>query len=194
MKLRRRRYIVNAGFQWKFVLGFVTASLMASVISTVLFNLFSITRLEELQWSVHISEQSTGEMLTPLFLYFNLFNIIFVSVLFVITGVWMMKKVKGPLYHIIQYLKRIKEQDFSTHLHLRQKDELWDVVIALRNMHDKIKKRFSRFKAEYEKISKALVEFEIAHARGIPAKKKEKTVIDMLRKLQKEMSKGSVQT
>lgn len=194
MKLRRRRYIVNAGFQWKFVLGFVTASLMGSVISTVLFNLFSLTRLEELQWSVHISEQSTGEVLTPLFLYFNLFNTIFVSVLFVITGVWMMKKVKGHLYHIIQYLKRIKEQDFSTHIHLRQKDELWDVVIVLRNMHDKMKKRFSRFKSEYERISKALVEFEISHARGIPAKKKEKMVIDMLRKLQKEMSKGSAQT
>ncbi len=194
MRFRRRRYIINAGFQWRFSLGFVVASLIGSLVSTVLFNLFSMKKLEELQWSMQISAQSTGEILKPLFIYLNLFNTIFVSVLIVITGAWMMRKVNGPIYHIIKDLKRIKEGDFSTFISLRKKDEFKDVAIALNDMHDKMKRRFSEFRAEYEEISKALVELEIAHAGGIPVKEKGERVIDMIQKLEKEILKSPIRT
>lgn len=187
MRFRRRKYIVDVGFQWRFVLGFVAVSLIGSVVSAVLFNLFSMKGLEELQWSVHISAQSTGEVLKPLFIYFNLLSFVFVLVLLLITGVWMMRKVNGPLYHIIRDLEKVKGGDFSSMMSVRQGDEFQDLVKALNEMQGQIRDRFRRFREGYEEVSKALVELEITHAKGAPTKQIGENLLAKVRTLQKQL-------
>jgi methyl-accepting chemotaxis protein len=187
VKYRRRRYIVSSGFQWRFVLGFVAVALMGSVVATALFNSFALKRLEELRWSASVAVQSTGEVLKPLFICANLFSLLFVAVLLVITGVLMMRKVHGPLYRIAQDLKIIGEGNLSSAIILRKRDEFRDVAVALNEMLETLRVRFGELRERYEEISQQLRELEMAQARGVPTEHQREKVIAMIQSLQKQI-------
>jgi len=193
VKYRRRRYIVSPGFQWRFVLGFVLVALTGSAVATALFNLFALRRLEVLRWSAFVPVQSTGEVLKPLFIYVNLFSLLFVAVLLVITGALMMRKVSGPIYRIAEELKMIGEGNLSSEIILRKRDEFRDVAIALNEMLEKLRVRFSELKERYEEISQQLLELEITQARGIPTDHQREKVIGMIQELQKQISTTSLE-
>ncbi len=183
MKYRRRRYIVDTGFQGRFLLGFVAVALAGSIAATVFFIFSANQRLEKLQWSAFVTARSTVEVLEPLFIYVNLVAVVFVSVLLVVTWIWMMRKINGPLNGIVKNLKRVKEGDFSAAIILRRRDEFKDVAAGLNEMLDKTRERFSGFKAGYEEISQALADLEMAVAKGTAVKGKEARIIEMIRKL-----------
>jgi methyl-accepting chemotaxis protein len=187
MKYRRRRYIVSSGFQWRFVLGFVAVALMGSAVATVFFNLFALRRLEELRWSASVAAQSTGEVLKPLFIYANLFSLLFVAVLLVITGILMMRRVNGPLYRIAEDLKMIGEGNLSSTIILRKRDEFRDVAVALNEMLEKLRVGFSELREKYEEISQHLLELEMAQARGIPTEHQRENIIAMVQELQEQI-------
>ncbi len=187
MKIRRRRYIVDLRFQWRFVIGFLTAALVGSVAATVIFNFFANKRLEEIRWSVFLNAKSTGEVLKPIFIYVNLFSFVFMSVLLLITMAWMMNKMRGPIYRIIKGLKLIRDGDFSDEIILRRKDEFKETASALNEMQNKMKERFSEFKLRYEEISQALIELEVAHAKGVSINDKSKEIIAMIKKLRQKI-------
>ena len=187
MKYRRRRYIVSSGFQWRFVFGFVAVALVGSAAATALFNVVALRRIEELRWSAFVSVQSTGEVLKPLFIYVNIFSLVFVAVLLVITGALMMRKVNGPIYRITKDLKLIGQGNFSSDIILRQRDEFRDVAESLNEMLARLRGRFCQSKAGYEKISKELLELESIQARGNSLDYKTEKIIDMIRELQEQI-------
>jgi len=174
-------------------LGFVLVALTGSAVATALFNLFALRRLEVLRWSAFVPVQSTGEVLKPLFIYVNLFSLLFVAVLLVITGALMMRKVSGPIYRIAEELKMIGEGNLSSEIILRKRDEFRDVAIALNEMLEKLRVRFSELKERYEEISQQLLELEITQARGIPTDHQREKVIGMIQELQKQISTTSLE-
>ncbi len=184
MKYRRRKYVVRAGFQWRFVLNFIIVAIVGNLTATVLFNFFAIKKLEEFRWSVHLSEQATGEVLTSLFLYIIFFSLIFVSVLLVIIGAWMRKKMDGPIYRITEDLRQIKEGNAFIPISLRHKDEFRDVAVAINDMVYRIRERFSELRAGYNEVSQALDELKDAHAKGLPVEKIEDRIIVKIQMLQ----------
>ena len=187
MEFKRRRYILNREFQWRFILAFIAISLTASVVSAALFNLFAMNRLEELRWYVHISANTTGEVLRPLLFSFNLFNFIFISVLLILMSRWMMNRIEGPLYRIMTDINRIGEGDLSSPIISRQKDEFQDVTIVLNNMMDSIKEKFIEFSTQYEEVSKGLRNLEIIQAKGMPLKKEAEEIISRKKKIKNEI-------
>ncbi len=150
---KRRKYIVHPKFQLRFALGFIIAALIVCISSTVLFNYFAVIKLKHLQWSVHVSANSTGEVLKQLFLYIILFNFIFVSILFAITGFRMLKKIDGPINRLIKCLEFIKNGDLSKTINLRQEDVFNNIAGDLDDMREQIKNRFIDSKIQYELIS-----------------------------------------
>jgi methyl-accepting chemotaxis protein len=168
-------------------LGFVAVALTGSAVATALFNLFALRRLEELRWSASVPVQSTGEVLKPLFIYVNLFNLLFVAVLLVITGALMLRKVNGPLYRIAEDLKMIGEGNLSSAIILRKRDEFRDVAVALNEMLERLRVRFSELREGYEEISQQLLELEMAQARGIPTEDQRERVIGMIQELQEQI-------
>jgi methyl-accepting chemotaxis protein len=168
-------------------LGFVAVALTGNAVATVLFNLIALRRLEVLRWSAFVPVQSTGEVLKPLFIYVNLFSLIFVAVLLVITGALMLRKVNGPLYRIAEDLKMIGEGNLSSAIILRKRDEFRDVAVALNEMLEGLRVRFSELRERYEEISQQLLELEMAQARGIPTEHQRQKVIDMIQELQKQI-------
>jgi methyl-accepting chemotaxis protein len=132
-------------------------------------------------------------VLKPLFIYANLFSILFVAVLLVITGVLMMRKVNGPLYRIAEDLKMIGEGNLSSAIILRKRDEFRDVAVALNEMLDTLRVRFGELREKYGEISQQLLELEMAQARGIPTEHQREKVIVMIEELQKQMRTTSVE-
>ena len=105
----------------------------------------------------------------------------------------MLRKVNGPIYRIMQDLKTIGEGNFSSAIILRQKDEFKDVAIALNEMLDGTRERFSEFRARHEEISQALVELEIDHAKGNPVDARADKIIAMIQDLQRKISTASLE-
>jgi methyl-accepting chemotaxis protein len=186
MKLKRRKYIVDKAFQWKFVLGFIVVSLIGNGVSTSLFILFARKKLEELQWSIHVTAQTTGEIIQPLFFKFNLMNFAFVLVLLLIISVWMLRKMNGPLYRITKDLKSIEEGDLSFSITLRRKDEFKYVAEALNGMLSTFRDKFTEFKNRYKDISKNLLELDISHANGANIEQMTRELIRVSEKLRDE--------
>ena len=144
MGLRRKKIILDTGFQWRFVICFILVALLGSVAATLFFNIFAMEILEELQWSIHLKAPSTADVLRPLFLDIILFNVIFLLILLVITGVWMLRRMRGPIYRITQNLRLIEAGNRSSTIVLRRRDEFKDVAEALNEMVNKTRERFTR--------------------------------------------------
>ena len=160
MKYRRWTYITNAGLQMKVTLIFVAISLLGSMVSTFAFNFFALRKFETLMWSSHISVKDTGELIRPLFIYINVANFIFVSLMLIVGIVWMMKIKSGPIYRMDRDIKKISEGDLSVNITLRQKDEFQDVAAELNDMTVNIRDRFGLIIDKYADISRALSELK----------------------------------
>lgn len=169
MKFRRRRYIVNAGLQMRFTLLFVLVSLLGSIVAIAAFNFLALRKLEAIMWSTHISLKTTGELINPIFMYVNIISFLFVTIMLIITGIWMIRKTSGPLYRISKDIIKVANGDLSTSITLRQKDEFKDIVYELNIMVKNIREKFNIISEKYMSISKSIGELkkEISNAESI---------------------------
>jgi methyl-accepting chemotaxis protein len=87
----------------------------------------------------------------------------------------------------MQDLKTIGGGNFSSAIILRKKDEFKDVAVALNEMLDGTRERFSEFRAKHEEISQALVELEIDHAKGNPVEARADKITAMIQDLKKNL-------
>ncbi len=170
---KRKKYLVHPGFQLKFALGFIISALAGSILSTALFNYLSMIKLEQLQWSVHVSAKSTGDILWLIFLYVNFSSLLFVFILFVITGIKMLKKTDMPVYQLIKSIELIKNGDLSTPVVLRQEDEFGYIAENINDMRELIRIRFIDSNREYKKISQAIQDIK---TNIIPAEQMDKKI------------------
>jgi methyl-accepting chemotaxis protein len=155
--------------------------------ATAVFNVLANKKLEELLWSVFITAQSTGEVLKPIFIYANIFSLIFICALLALTWTWMLKKINGPLIRMNNDLKMIQDGNFTTDIILRRNDEFADVAAALNDMLTRLRQRFGEFKTGYDEISRALVDLEIAHAKGLPVNQEGERLVGMVNELRNKI-------
>ncbi len=187
MRNRRRRYLVNSKFQGRFILGFVLMCLLASVATTVLFNYLAILKLEELQWRVHAAVLKPNEVLEHLFIQVSVVSLIFFSVLLAVAGAWIIRKINGPVYRIIDGVKTMMDGDLSSDIILRSYDEFKDVAHALDAMRGKNQEKFRQIRSGFIDISQALAEMELDYEKGLPLEEKTKKVISLVKELQVEI-------
>ncbi|MEF9427353.1 MAG: hypothetical protein L0956_09370 [Candidatus Mariimomonas ferrooxydans] len=160
MKFRRRKFIVDKGLQIRFTLLFVLVSLLGSFAAVTAFNSLALRELEILKWSTHLNVKTTGEFLNHLFVYVNIADFMFVSVLLIIAGVWMKRKVSGPLYRMSKDIMSIAIGDLTTTIILRKKDDFKDVALELKIMVKGIRERFAVIKKTYTGLSKTIIKLK----------------------------------
>jgi len=183
----RKKYLIDMTFQGKFALVFAIAAVIGNVVSTAIFIILSREKLESLQWSVHVSAQSTGEIMQSLSIQVGIFNLILVLVLIFITGIWMMKKTRGPLYRISNDLEKVCAGDFSSPIVLRQKDEFKDVADALNDMIENTRARLNSFKNSYEDISRNILDLEVKLAKGFQIREESEKLAQSIKKLRSDL-------
>ncbi len=174
-------------FQWKFVSIFICIALTGAVTSTMLFIFFSIRKIEELRWRAHIDETSINDVLEHLYVYTVFFNFIFILVLLIFTGIWMLNKIKGPVYRMIKGLNEIRDGDLSNPIILRYGDDFKDVAVSLNGMLEKTKESVGSLYEEYDAISQALIDLEIEHAGKAPLEQKTDALIISVKSLREKI-------
>ena len=160
MKYRRRNYMINSGLQMRYSFLFIIAALLGNICAVGAFNMLSLKKLEAARWSTHLNVESTGELLYPVFLYVNIGAFLFITLLFIIAGIWMLRKTTGPLIRMSKDISRVTEGDLSSQIVLRQKDEFKDVADELNIMTEKLRGRFINIKDKYESISQSVAMLE----------------------------------
>jgi len=156
MKFRRRKYLINSGLQVRFSFLFIVVALLGNLLAVAAFNMSSLKKLEAARWSTHLDVQSTGELLYPVFLYVNLGSFFFISLFFIIIGIWMLKKTTGPLIRMSNDIRDVTAGDLSLKIVLRQKDEFKDVADELNEMTDQLRGRFINIRDRYASISQSV--------------------------------------
>ena len=160
MKFRRRNYVINSGLQMRYSFLFIIAALLGNICAVGVFNMLSLKKLEAARWSTHLNVESTGELLYPVFLYVNIGAFLFITLLFIIAGVWMLRKTTGPLIRMSKDINGITEGDLASQIVLRQKDEFKDVADELNEMTESLRSRFVNIKDKYESISQSVAMLE----------------------------------
>ena len=155
MKIRRRKYFINARLQMRFAVFFLIISLVGNIAAVAAFNMLAMDKIDALLWSSHIDITSTNELVGPLFIQVNLINLAFVTVLLLLTGTWMMKRTTGPIYRMSQDIKTFTEGDLTSRIILRNKDEFADVAGELNNMAESLRERFAGIRDRYSSISES---------------------------------------
>jgi len=188
MIFQRRQYIIDSVFQWKYAARFVSVALIGSIAAAFVFKFFAEKRLQELEWRVQVSSKIITEALTPLFVYVNFLNFIFVAALLIITGLFMMRRITGPVYRIVRGLEVIRKGDMSHKIILREKDEFRDVAGELNRMVEKVNMRFAGYLDEYEETSDIIKSIESDFKRGGTDKKKLEAVAIQVNLLKRRMT------
>jgi len=192
MIFKRRKYIVDKRFQGKFILFFVIISSFISIVATVVFNHIALKRLESIIWSAHISVKTTDEVIGSLFIYVNIIAFLVVSLLLILTGIWMVRKTSGFLYVISKNIMRVANGDLSVSIDLRQKDEFNDVVSSLNDMIKKLRERFSDIKQRYGEISTYIRDIERTYAKDTPEREDIQKVLKRLETLRENLQQQDV--
>ncbi len=140
----------------KITLLFAVIALAGSIAAAIAFNYFAMKKLEVLMWSTHINLKDTGEIIRPLFIYVNIFDFLFVTVLLIVASMWMMKKTTGPLFRMSKDISKVADGDLSVMLALRQKDEFQDTANELNSMITSIRDRYKNINEKHSDVSQSI--------------------------------------
>ena len=135
---------------------FVIIAVLGNICAVAAFNTLASKKLDSVIWSTHINVESTDQLIGPLFIYVNAATFAFITILLILTGIWMIRNASGPLNRMSKDISRIAEGDLSTNISLREKDEFQDVAIDLKNMAEKLRADFSSTKDNCLNISTSL--------------------------------------
>ncbi|PKL51905.1 MAG: hypothetical protein CVV37_03960 [Nitrospira bacterium HGW-Nitrospira-1] len=158
MIFKRRKYIINTGFQMRFVMPFLILSLLGSIIATIAFNFFVLKELEKVMWLSHINIKSTDELIRPVLIYVNLAAFLFVAILLVFTSIRMTRKASEPILRMTKDVGRVTDGDLATIIALRGKDEFQDVAHDINVIIKNLRERFKIINEQYMHISGDIVE------------------------------------
>ena len=189
MKLRRRQYINDAGYQMKIVIVFVVITLLVNIISIGIFNYIALQQMEEVIWSTHINIKTTGEIMNSLFIYVNIINVCFITCMLILMGYWMIRKTAGPLMSMSKDIKKMTEGDLISAIALRKKDEFQDVAVVIDSMRESMRGRFERISAQHKEVSASLKNLGGLKGQSESLAAESEIILEKIKKLEEELRK-----
>jgi len=152
---RRRNYFINKEFQARFIIKFLSVTLIGSAISGYVMFLMVERDVEHTFYSSHIRLGTTGQLLLPTLLKVNFGVLAAVLLAVAIITLLITHKVAGPLYRLGRSAEKIADGDLTGSFNLRTNDELKGLARSLDTMNSRLKERFSELKAQAEDIDRA---------------------------------------
>jgi len=168
---------------------FVIIAILGNICAVAVFNFLASKKLDSVIWSTHISVGSTDQLIGPLFIYVNAATFAFITILLILSGIWMIRNSSGPLYRMARDINKIAEGDLTTNISLRGKDEFQDVAIDLSHMIDKLRADFSSTKENCLNISKSLGTLKKLLETGKISKGSYDTVLENINNLKADLNK-----
>lgn len=160
MRFWQRKYLVDRSLQMRYSVLFVIIALAGNICSVVIFNVLALKNLDAVMWSTHIGVRTTAEILNPLFISVNTATFIFIAILLIMSGMWMIRKASGPLYRMSRDIDRIAEGNLSVNVSLREKDAFQNVADSLNEMTVRLRTEFSVIHDKCNDISRSLEDLD----------------------------------
>ncbi|MCK5192202.1 MAG: hypothetical protein KAQ71_00230 [Desulfobulbaceae bacterium] len=166
-QFKRKQYIVDKGiFQYKFLLPFAISWLLATIISTSIFNVMVQAEIEDLLWKAHVTVQTTDEIIGEIFIYTISATLFLVFAFLNVACFYLKKKNNGVVIRMVNDLQMVATGDFSKRIMLRKKDAFQDVATSLNSFLEEKAERFTRLKTSTRDINAELRKIQIACANG----------------------------
>ena len=131
IKNRRKKYIINKGFQLKYLFNILVLELIVAVAiffaSAYLF-LFVIGGAEHI-WGATIIKL--------------IIILVIVSIIIIGKGILISHRIAGPIYHIQSDLKKIAEGNLLSETCTREKDEFKELVESVNQVRKNLAEKFS---------------------------------------------------
>lgn len=165
MKWRRRKYLIDEKFQWRFVGRLIMPLVLGVIIITVVDYYFI--------WSLFTSpvpgHYENMELVTfKISMYLLLYGLcIFIPVV-AIVGIIISHRVAGPLFNIERILKNIGEGDLASRTVLRRKDELKNLAVCVNEMALGLANKISSIEEEVKALGDGLLGLESESEKELP--------------------------
>lgn len=153
MAFRRRNYFTKKEFQARFVVPFLTVSLLANFIAVTLFIILARRKIDGLLYSMWLPPTSAGALLTPAMLAASLVSVVAVSLLFLWVARGMHQKIAGPLAQIRADVHKVRNGDLTYRITLREEDEFKDFAAEIDAMTAALNGRFSTLRRQAEELA-----------------------------------------
>lgn len=152
---RRRNYFIKKGFQSRFMLRFIAASVLANVITVTVFIFLARKKIDGLLFSMRLPNVSVGALLSSEAFTASIVAVVSVSLLFLWVARGMYDKIAGPLHRIMADLHTIGNGDLSCRVTLRDMDEFNDFAGEINAMVETLNHRFSGVKNRADELARA---------------------------------------
>jgi methyl-accepting chemotaxis protein len=152
---RRRNYFTKKGFQSRFMLRFIAASILANVITVTVFIYLAGRKIDSLLFSMRLPNVSAGALLSPEAFSASIVAVVSVSLLFLWLARGMYDKIAGPLHQIMGDMHTIGNGDLSCRVTLRDIDEFKDFAGEINAMVETLDHRFSGLKNRADELARA---------------------------------------
>jgi len=141
---RRRTYLINPRFQWRFIGFMATVSLLAIsllFVSNILFfrnmehEALSVGLTRDNPYFDFLQEQKSALSL----LYFTVSGVVFVVMMGL--GILYSHRIAGPLYHLDRKMRRIADGEEPSPLQFRRRDQFVELAESFNAMLVKLRER-----------------------------------------------------
>ncbi|MFH0855444.1 MAG: HAMP domain-containing protein [Candidatus Omnitrophota bacterium] len=149
---RRRLRIVRMQFQRGFILKFCAVTILSSLALSAIVYWSSASATTTVFQNSRLQIQSTADFLLPLLLLSSLIAVIASAIATIIITLLTSHRIAGPLVRIKKDIAEIANGNFGVSFHIRQKDELQDLVDSLNQMAKAIHDNIGQIRREIESI------------------------------------------
>jgi methyl-accepting chemotaxis protein len=152
---RRRNYFTKKGFQTRFILHFLAASIVANILTVSLFIVLARHKIDSLLFSMRLPHTSAGALLSPAAFTASIASVVVVSLLFLWAARGMYRKIDAPLHRIRTDLHKVESGDLRAEVILRDEDEFKDFAGEVNAMVGELNRRFTGLKGRTDELAKA---------------------------------------
>jgi methyl-accepting chemotaxis protein len=153
---RRRNYFTKKKFQSMFILRFLVVSLIGSVVAVVLFNIFSLNKIDSLLFSMRLPSASTGSLFFREAFWANCIALAFIFLVLVYAVEGLRNKIVGSLFRIRVDLSRLIRGDLGSRVVLQEGEEFKDFADELNLMAVELSHRFAGIRADVKKLGRTV--------------------------------------
>ena len=166
----RRKYIVDTGFQGRFILAFVAICLMGMVFATGLFNYLVMGEIEDMKWRMVWYESSLGDMVFPHLFYLSLFAVLFTASSTAFVSWLITWKVAGPIYRLKKDIDSVAGGNLGLRIALRRADAFRETALELDRMAGALRDRLGDIDSDFREVKKIIDSLPDSKDELLPAK------------------------
>ncbi|PIE70458.1 MAG: chemotaxis protein [Deltaproteobacteria bacterium] len=129
-RIRRRTYLINKGFQVKYILSYFILVAVGVLTFSLLFSLFAADTLSMIYDNQPLPIGSTPGLRFDKFLEATWIFIVLGAFIIIVYSIFLTHRIAGPNYRFRRTLESLIDGDFNLHVVLREKDEAQDIADA----------------------------------------------------------------